>query len=47
MKKKAVFSVMVSGLLLVPMSADAQYRTEKGQEETPKTESQLILEQAK
>ena len=38
---------MVSGLLLVSMSADAQYRTEKGQEETPKTESQLILEQAK
>ena len=47
MKKKAVFSVMVSGLLLVSMSADAQYRTEKGQEETPKTESQLIMEQAK
>lgn len=46
MKKKAVFSVMVSGLLLFSMAADAQYRTGKGQEETPKTESQLILEQA-
>ncbi len=46
MKKTAVFSVMVSGLLLVSIAADAQYRTEKGQEETPKTESQLILEQA-
>ena len=46
MKKTAVFSVMVSGLLFVSQAADAQFRDEKGQEETPKTESQLILEQA-
>ena len=47
MKKTAVFSVMVAGLLLVSNAADAQYRDGKGQEEKPKTESQLILDEAK
>ena len=46
MMKTAVFSVMVAGLLLVSAAAQAQYRDGKGQEEMPKTESQLILEQA-
>jgi len=47
MKKTVVFSVMVTGLLLASMTANAQYKDGKGQEETPKTESELILEKAK
>ena len=46
MKKTAVFSVIFSGLILFPICADAQYRDGKSQEETPKTGSQIILEQA-
>ena len=47
MKKTVVFSVMVSGLLLASLAANAQYKDGKGQEETTKTESDLILEKAK
>ena len=38
---------MVSGLLLASLAANAQYKDGKGQEETTKTESDLILEKAK
>jgi outer membrane protein TolC len=47
MKKTAVFSVMVMGLLLVSLAADAQYRDGKGQEETPMTDGQFIIEYAR
>ena len=38
---------MVMGLLLVSLSADAQYRDGKGQEETPMTDGQFIIEYAR
>ena len=47
MKKTVVFSVMVSGLLLASMTANVQYKDGKSKEETPKTDSELILDRAK
>lgn len=47
MKKTAVFTVMTAMFMLTAVSASAQYKKKKDVEETPKTESQLLLEQAK
>ncbi len=44
MKKLAVITVIIMGTLLAPVSASAQYKDKKNQEEAPKTEAQLILE---
>lgn len=46
MKKLAVTTVILMGLLMSRVTADAQYRTKEAVEDTLKTESQLILEQA-
>ena len=46
MMKKVVLSAITAGLLLIPTVSDAQYRNKKGQEEAPKTESQILLEKA-
>ncbi len=45
MKKSAVITVIIAGTVLAPLSASAQYR-EDVPEDAPKTESQIILEQA-
>ncbi len=45
MKKLAVITVIIAGTVLAPVSVSAQYK-KKASEEAPKTESQLILEQA-
>ena len=42
--KFSFFSVIIAGLTLIPFSAGAQYRDTKNQEETPKTEAQMLLE---
>ena len=44
MKKFTFFSAIIAGLILIPFSADAQYKNKKNQEEAPKTEAQLLLE---
>ena len=44
-KNLAVFFVILAGIL-VPDAAHAQYRDKDAQEEAPKTETQLILEEA-
>ncbi|MBQ8422200.1 MAG: TolC family protein [Bacteroidales bacterium] len=46
MKKTTVTTVILAGILLAPSAAWAQYRTKNEPEETPKTETELILEQA-
>ena len=46
MKKFTFFSAIIAGLILMPLSADAQYKDKKKQEEAPKTEAQLLLEKA-
>lgn len=46
MKKFTFFSAIIAGLVLMPLSADAQYKDKKKQEEAPKTEAQLLLEKA-
>ena len=46
MKKSVVISVILAAFLAVPHVADAQYRTKDVPEDAPKTEAQLILEQA-
>ncbi len=45
MKRLAVITVIIAGTVLAPVSVSAQYK-KKASEEAPKTESQLILEQA-
>ncbi len=45
MKKLAVITVIVAGTVLAPATVSAQYK-KKAAEEAPKTETQLILEQA-
>ncbi len=45
MKKLAVITVIIAGTALAPATVSAQYK-KKAVEEAPKTESQLILEQA-
>ena len=47
MKKLAVSTVIAAGLLLVPSASFAQYRDRKVTEETPKTETEQILESAR
>ena len=46
MKKLAVVIAILTGLTVNPFASSAQYRTKRAAEEQPKTESQLILEQA-
>ncbi|MBR5563022.1 MAG: TolC family protein [Bacteroidales bacterium] len=46
MMKFTFISVIAAGMLMFPICADAQYKDKKAQEETPKTEAQLIMEQA-
>ena len=44
MKKLTFFSAIIAGMVLIPFSADAQYRDRKNQEDAPKTEAQVLLE---
>ena len=44
MKKFTFFSAIIAGFVLIPFTADAQYKNKKNQEEAPKTEAQLLLE---
>ena len=46
MMKFKFYSAIIAGLLLIPFSADAQYRDKKNQEEAPKTEAQQLIEKA-
>ena len=46
MMKFKFISVIAAGMLMFPICADAQYKDKKVQEEAPKTEAQLIMEQA-
>ncbi len=46
MKKLAVLAVIAAQLLFGQAAADAQYRTKKAADDAPKTEAELILEQA-
>ena len=46
MMKFTFISVITAGMLLLPICADAQYKSKKAQEEAPKTEADLLLEQA-
>ena len=46
MKKLAVTTVILAGVLLASFSASAQYKTKDAPENAPKTEAQLILEEA-
>lgn len=46
MKKLAVLAVIAAQLLFGQAAADAQYRTKKAPDDAPKTEAELILEQA-
>ena len=45
MKSKTVKTLVLAAMVMLPGSASAQYR-DKAAEETPKTEADLILEQA-
>ena len=46
MKKLAVTTVILAGVLLASFSASAQYKTKDAPENAPKTETQMILEEA-
>ncbi len=46
MKKLLVTTVIIAGTVLAPFAASAQFRKKDVREETPKSEAQLILEQA-
>ncbi len=46
MRKFTFFSAIVAGLLMMPLSVDAQFKDKKKQEEAPKTEAQVLLEKA-
>ena len=46
MKKLAVTTVILAGLVFSQSAALAQYKTKNAPEETPKTETELLLEQA-
>ena len=46
MKKLAVTTVILAGVLLASFSASAQYKTKDAPENAPKTEAQMILEEA-
>ena len=46
MMKFTFISVITAGMLLLPICADAQYKSKKAQEEAPKTEADILLEQA-
>jgi outer membrane protein TolC len=46
MMKFKFISVIAAGILVLPICANAQYKGKKAQEEAPKTEAQLIMEQA-
>ena len=43
MKKLTFFSVIIAGLVLMPLSADAQFRDKKQQEEAPKIEIPAVI----
>lgn len=43
MKKLTFFSVIIAGLVLMPLSADAQFRDKKQQEEAPKVEIPAVI----
>ena len=47
MKKSVVIMVSLAVLLLTPLSVSAQYKDKKSAEQTPKTEADILLEQAK
>ena len=38
--------MIVAGLLVMPLSVNAQFKDKKNQDEAPKTEAQLLLEKA-
>ena len=46
MKKSVVIMVSLAVLLLTPLSVSAQYKDKKSAEQTPKTEADILLEQA-
>lgn len=46
MKKLAVTTVILAGLLMVPFAASAQYKDKKSADEAPKTKSDILLEGA-
>mgnify|MGYP006336252641 FL=1 len=46
MKKLAVITVIVTGTVLLPSTASAQYKTKDAPEAGPRTEVQTILDQA-
>ena len=46
MMKFTFISVITAAMLLLPICADAQYKSKKAQEEAPKTEADILLEQA-
>ena len=46
MKKLAVTAVIIAGMVFSHVDAFAQYRTTNAPEEAPKSESELILEEA-
>ena len=46
MKKIKLTTVILAGLLVVPVAATAQYKDKKTAEQTPKTETELLLERA-
>ena len=46
MKKLAVTTVILAGLMACPSAASAQYRDKKSAEDAPKTKTDLILEEA-
>ena len=46
MKKSVVIMVSLAVLLLTPLSVSAQYKDRKSAEQTPKTEADILLEQA-
>ena len=43
MKKLTFFSVIIAGLVLMPLSTDAQFRDKKQQEEAPKVEIPAVI----
>ena len=46
MKKIKLTTVILAGLLVAPVAATAQYKDKKTAEQTPKTETELLLERA-
>jgi hypothetical protein len=46
MKKTVVIMVSLAVLLLTPLSVSAQYKDKQSADQTPKTETDILLEQA-